>query len=357
MPLFLRQSLCCFPALVCQAAGPLNFGGGVTLSVSHLSHKRTGITKAQGTCPYFTQVWDLNSGSHACTTSSLLTEPPSSSPGLTSTVNRNMVKELRNICLITRSKMLHREALGRLERRSGNQPPPPRAQGASSTHPFLTKTKPPSQFILFLSSGQSTCLWGPALPSPHQLGTPYSHVALQGVGQLSPQSHTPRTAFPGEGARAVCDSLTCGGQGHRNPEGGSQLAPGSSQTSLVLCGTPPVAEDPVQRAAPPEGKGWWCHGTPWGKGYQTSWGTGLSQGGGSGTAEPAFKAPERQSRQDGTFRYWAALCTLQLWLCRAAWHSSVVTPCTMACSWAYPPISTTWAHSSGSLRPLPFTSK
>lgn len=56
----------------------------------------------------------------------------------------------------------------------------------------------------------------------------------------------------------------------------------------------------------------------------------------------------------GTFRYWAALCTFQLWLCRAAWHSSVVTPCTMACSWAHPPpVSTSWAHSSGPLRLLP----
>lgn len=47
----------------------------------------------------------------------------------------------------------------------------------------------------------------------------------------------------------------CGGQGHRNPEGDSRLALGSSRTSLVLCGTPPVAEDPAQRAAPPSDTG------------------------------------------------------------------------------------------------------
>lgn len=61
----------------------------------------------------------------------------------------------------------------------------------------------------------------------------------------------------------------------------------------------------------------------------------------------------RAGRRYGTFRYWAALCTLQLWLCKAAWHSSVVTPCTMACSWAHPPtVNTTQAPSAGSLGPL-----
>lgn len=32
----------------------------------------------------------------------------------------------------------------------------------------------------------------------------------------------------------------------------------------------------------------------------------------------------------GTFRYWMARWTFQPWLCRAAWHSSVVTPCTVS---------------------------
>lgn len=34
-----------------------------------------------------------------------------------------------------------------------------------------------------------------------------------------------------------------------------------------------------------------------------------------------------------TFRYWIARWMLQPWLCRAAWHSSVVTPCTVSCTW------------------------
>lgn len=34
-----------------------------------------------------------------------------------------------------------------------------------------------------------------------------------------------------------------------------------------------------------------------------------------------------------TFRYWTARLTLQLWFCRAVWHSSVVTPCTISCTW------------------------
>lgn len=105
----------------------------------------------------------------------------------------------------------------------------------------MIKTKCLSSFCSLLSTkllplGPCTC------PLPSSWGLP-TYVWL-----------SPRTAFLGEGTRAVCDSLTCGGQGHRNPKGGSQLAPGSSQTSLALCGTPPAAEDPVQRAAPPEGQ-------------------------------------------------------------------------------------------------------
>lgn len=57
-----------------------------------------------------------------------------------------------------------------------------------------------------------------------------------------------------EGDR-VWGSLTCGGQGHRSPEGGSRLAPGSSRTSPALCGTRLVAADPTRKAAPPEGRG------------------------------------------------------------------------------------------------------
>lgn len=34
----------------------------------------------------------------------------------------------------------------------------------------------------------------------------------------------------------------------------------------------------------------------------------------------------------GTFRYWMARWTFQPWFCRAAWHSSVVTPCTVSCT-------------------------
>lgn len=96
---------------------------------------------------------------------------------------------------------------------------------------------------------------------------------------------------------------------------------------------------------------------PGAKGTRTDGHRTQSRGEGQDT-EPAL-GPWMPGRagSDGTFRYWAALCTLQLWLCRAAWHSSVVTPCTMACSWAYPPHQHHWAHSSGSLRPLPFTLK
>jgi len=41
----------------------------------------------------------------------------------------------------------------------------------------------------------------------------------------------------------------------------------------------------------------------------------------------------------GTFRYWTARWTLQPWFCRAAWHSSVVTPCTVSCTWGEPVVS------------------
>lgn len=45
--------------------------------------------------------------------------------------------------------------------------------------------------------------------------------------------------------------LTCGGQGHRSPAGGSGPVPGSSRTSPTRCGTRLVAADPDQ-AAPGE---------------------------------------------------------------------------------------------------------
>lgn len=46
--------------------------------------------------------------------------------------------------------------------------------------------------------------------------------------------------------------LTCAGPSHRDPEGGSQPAPGPNRTSPALCGTRLAAADPTQRAAPPE---------------------------------------------------------------------------------------------------------
>lgn len=61
-----------------------------------------------------------------------------------------------------------------------------------------------------------------------------------------------RTPLWGQEGGRVWHSLTCDGQGHRSPEGGSQLAPGSSQTSPALCGTRLAAADPIQRAAPPK---------------------------------------------------------------------------------------------------------
>lgn len=51
----------------------------------------------------------------------------------------------------------------------------------------------------------------------------------------------------------------------------------------------------------------------------------------------------------GTFRYWMARWTLQPWFCRAAWHSSVVTPCTVSCTCGEPVVS---AHH----HPLPLRS-
>lgn len=142
-------------------------------------------------------------------------------------------------------------------------------------------------------------------------------------------------------------SLTCGGQGHRSPTGGSRLAPGSSQTSPALCGTRLSAADPGRRAAPPEEQRW-CHGTRGATGHQPRVGAEENQrgeglGGSSRTSLQGPCKPE-WAGGGGTFRYWAALCTFQLWLCRAAWHSSVVTPCTMACSWAHPP---TWSAPLG----------
>lgn len=46
-----------------------------------------------------------------------------------------------------------------------------------------------------------------------------------------------------------------------------------------------------------------------------------------------------------TFRYWMARWTFQPWFCRAAWHSSVVTPCTMSCTWGR--LTVTPCHQQG----------
>lgn len=135
-------------------------------------------------------------------------------------------------------------------------------------------------------------------------------------------------------------SLTCGGWGRRSPGGGSQLAPGSTQTSPALCGTRFVAADPTQRAALPEEQRVVSWDTPGPRGTNGV-GTQESQSrgglGGEQQNQSSGSLKTRAGRRCGTFRYWAALCMLQLWLCRAAWHSSVVTPCTIACSWANPP--------------------
>lgn len=49
-----------------------------------------------------------------------------------------------------------------------------------------------------------------------------------------------------------------------------------------------------------------------------------------------------------TFRYWMARWTFQPWFCRAAWHSSVVTPCTMSCTWGR--LTVTPCHQQGAGR-------
>lgn len=76
------------------------------------------------------------------------------------------------------------------------------------------------------------------------------------AGQLPTLSHRQvQEVLLGQTTALQSTISVCGGQGHRNPEGDSRLALGSSRTSLELCGTPPVAEDPAQTAAPPSDTG------------------------------------------------------------------------------------------------------
>lgn len=82
----------CYGVPGCQALQLL----GVTLSLPPI--REPGLQRRKLHVHISHRFGDLNSGSHACTTSTVFTEPPSS-PVLTGTLKRNMVQELRNICL------------------------------------------------------------------------------------------------------------------------------------------------------------------------------------------------------------------------------------------------------------------
>lgn len=160
-----------------------------------------------------------------------------------------------------------------------------------------------------------------------------------------------------EGDRVRRGSLTCGGQGHRSPEGGSQLALGSSRTSPALCGTHLAAADPTQKAAPPEGRGW-CMGHTEPRGTRQGWGQRRTGGGREWerAAQPVFRVPENQSGQevvvpsDTGQPFARSSCGsagppgTPLWSPHAPWPAAGHT---------HPPVSTSWAHSSGPLALLP----